>query len=328
MTRALAVLIALVAGLAVTLPLGVASGDDGGYGGGSGGYTTTTGTTTTTSTTPASGGGEGNYDPGSTQPVVVGGANGGQVTAYPGTFSAPRTIQLAPVPAGSLPPLVVPGFDVAVAGVAFDLTITDPATGAVDHGGSWDPPLALDIDFPTALASVPDSSFAPAYYDAGASPAAWHAIPALGAARNLAAGARDGFYLTGVGAARVMHILTRHATYFANFVVVKRAAARVPAHVRSKLARSLRVRHSRITVPCQPSGTGVVACRVQVRIGKGRHAIRAGSAVGRGHVTVRLSKAAMSRIRHRPASAHVTLQAVTAAGKAVATLRRTVRLHR
>ena len=86
-------------------------------------------------------------------------------------------------------------------------------------------------DLPASLASLPDADFAPAWLDTSAAPAAWRPIPGLGTATTLAPGAHDGFYITGTGAARTLHILTRHATVFAAFVVVKNTTQPVKAAV-------------------------------------------------------------------------------------------------
>jgi hypothetical protein len=92
------------------------------------------------------------------------------------------------------------GVTFAVGTVAVQLTATASSSGQrVTH---FDQPV--ELVFP-----APGPGFVPAYSTDGGS---WTSIPALGQAEALPAGWPDGWYLDSAG---LVHVFTRHATYFA-----------------------------------------------------------------------------------------------------------------
>ena len=90
--------------------------------------------------------------------------------------------------------------------------------------GPFDPPLEITIPVPASAAAVPDP-VAPSFYDARSGSPSWTAIPLITNPPALPAGQQDGYYVTGAGASRVIHILTRHLTQFSVFRAAPRPAA-------------------------------------------------------------------------------------------------------
>jgi len=87
-----------------------------------------------------------------------------------------------------------------------------------DSGGNWDPPLELTFDVPATAVDVPDEQIK-AYFDTSES-STWTPIPYIGSRAQpitLMSGESDGYFVTGIGTSRQVHILTRHATTFALF---------------------------------------------------------------------------------------------------------------
>jgi hypothetical protein len=99
------------------------------------------------------------------------------------------------------------------------ITVTVSDAGVPDSGGNWDPPLEIVLPVPAEAADLADSEIV-AYFDTEAAGTAWTPIPYIGARAQpitLNAGEADGYFVTGSGANREVHILTRHATTFSIF---------------------------------------------------------------------------------------------------------------
>ncbi|HYI35688.1 MAG TPA: Calx-beta domain-containing protein [Thermoleophilaceae bacterium] len=106
----------------------------------------------------------------------------------------------------------------------YDVTIVNKDTGEAVTG-PFDPPLEVTIPVPASAAGVPNSQLAPRFYDASSASPTWTAIPLITSPPTLPAGQQDGYYVTGTGASRVIHILTRHLTQFSVFRAAPKPAA-------------------------------------------------------------------------------------------------------
>jgi protocatechuate 3,4-dioxygenase beta subunit len=98
------------------------------------------------------------------------------------------------------------------------IEVTVNQGGRPDTGGNWNPPLEVVIDVPSSAAETPDDQLV-AYFSTSAG-TTWTAIPYIGSrgeTPELGDSEQDGYYISGTGADRKMHVLTRHATTFAAF---------------------------------------------------------------------------------------------------------------
>jgi hypothetical protein len=132
------------------------------------------------------------------------------------------------------------GDDGAVDALSAYVDVEIERAGQGDTGGGWNPPLRIDV--PVAdiagrdVGAIPDGDLSVYFHAAGA----WTAIPYVGdravpalrffgapfctdpaadptTCPNAATTEQDGYYVTGSGDGRVVHILTRHATTFGVF---------------------------------------------------------------------------------------------------------------
>ena len=119
--------------------------------------------------------------------------------------------------------MATPGAPVTAAGAADALSsyisIGIDQSGIGDTGGSWNPPMRIDVPVPATAAGLDDDELL-VFFDTAES-TSWTPIPYIGnrgaSATELLERDQDGYYVTGVGADRVVHILTRHATTFGLF---------------------------------------------------------------------------------------------------------------
>jgi hypothetical protein len=151
--------------------------------------------------------------------TVVGGPGlGGSVTFARGTLDFPAQVVLdRDPPVEGPPPPIMPDPKLTVSTVAEHFNVDARRSGAAKTGGDWDPPLELVIDLPASAASIPAKELIACFYTTAGAEQGWKAIPLIRPGAQLAPGARDGFYLTGSGAKRQVHIRSRHLTLFSVF---------------------------------------------------------------------------------------------------------------
>ena len=98
------------------------------------------------------------------------------------------------------------------------IEVTVNQGGRHDTGGNWNPPLEVIIDLPASAVETPDDQLV-AYFSTSAG-TTWTAIPYIGSrgeTPELGDSEQDGYFISGTGTDRQMHVLTRHATTFAAF---------------------------------------------------------------------------------------------------------------
>jgi hypothetical protein len=186
----------------------------------------------------------------------------------------------------------------------FDVTFT-PNTGTFKPAGPWNPPTQVIFPLPASAATLKASQIA-----VFSRSAAWRRIDDIGTARALTAKQLDGFYLTGSGAGRFVHVLTRHLTVFAAFKVTivkptKPKAALVTFAATQRCGRTGTLRmfvHRR-------GGSRIVRATVHVSGRRGR--------VVRGRALRRAI-----RLRHLPRGHFVVRVTLRRANGATATARR------
>ena len=110
-----------------------------------------------------------------------------------------------------------------------------------DAGGNWAVPLDIVIGVPEAAASITDDRL-PVYFDESSS-TPWKAIPYIGTPDDdatpptLEAGQQDGYYVTGTGDDREIHVLTRHASTYAIFKAKSGTPTPTPSTKRAQTAK-------------------------------------------------------------------------------------------
>ena len=150
------------------------------------------------------------------------------------TIEIAPTDDSAPENSGDAPPSI--GGDPSEALTQY-IEVTVRQDGEKDAGGNWTEPLEIVIGVPAAAASISDDRL-PVYFDESSS-TPWKAIPYIGTPDDdvtpatLEAGQQDGYYVTGTGDDREIHVLTRHASTYALF---KKSAAPAP---KAKTAQTL-----------------------------------------------------------------------------------------
>jgi hypothetical protein len=157
---------------------------------------------------------EGNYDPNQAGPTMVTGPfTAGEVIVFPHSIPVAGTVRLDENPAGLELPPGGKSQVFSVLSAWFDVTFT-PTLGVFDPAGPWDPPVQVIFPLPASASTLKASAIAVFSHAA-----AWRRILDIGKLRTLDATQLDGFYLTGSGASRFVHVLTRHLTVFAAFKV-------------------------------------------------------------------------------------------------------------
>jgi len=100
-----------------------------------------------------------------------------------------------------------------------------PAGGSIGViGGTWNPPVEIELTMPPAEARVPTAELLVCTYTvlprselAGGPEETWQPVQSMGSTPRLLVGARHGFHLVGTGRHREIRILSRHAGLFAIF---------------------------------------------------------------------------------------------------------------
>lgn len=96
--------------------------------------------------------------------------------------------------------------------------------GRMDPGGSWTPPLEVTFDVPVEAAGTPDDQLVAYFMPRDGEP--WTRIPYIGSRSSsptLNDNEPDGYFVTGTGENRQLHVLTRHATTFGMFGPAQRS---------------------------------------------------------------------------------------------------------
>src|SRR5215218_4753999 len=160
---------------------------------------------------------EGAYDPNQAGPTMVTGPfTAAEVIVFPHSIPVPGTVCLDenPPDPGTLGlPSGGKSQTFSVLSAWFDVTFT-ATQGVFDPAGPWDPPMQVIFPLPASASTLKASAIAVFSHAT-----AWRRIPDIGTATALDATQLDGYYLTGSGASRFVHVLTRHLTVFAAFKV-------------------------------------------------------------------------------------------------------------
>jgi hypothetical protein len=160
---------------------------------------------------------EGSYDPNQAGPTMLTGPfTAGEVIVFPHSIPVPGTVRLdenPPDPAHLGLPRGGKSQTFSVLSAWFDVTFA-ASQGVFDPTGPWDPPVQVIFPLPASAATLATSAIAVFSHAT-----AWQRIPNVSPATTLTATQRDGFFLTGSGASRFVHVLTRHLTVFAAFKV-------------------------------------------------------------------------------------------------------------
>jgi hypothetical protein len=229
---------------------------------------------------------EGAYDPNQAGPTMVTGPfTAAEVIVFPHSIPVPGTVRLDenPPDPGTLGlPSGGKSQTFSVLSAWFDVTFT-ATQGVFDPAGPWDPPMQVIFPLPASASTLKASAIAVFSHAT-----AWRRIPDIGTATTLDATQLDGYYLTGSGASRFVHVLTRHLTVFAAFkVTVVKPPKPKPTLVTFSTQRPCG-RHAAVRVRVhQPTGTTIV--RATVRATGRRARVVRGAALRR-----------VIRVRHLP----------------------------
>jgi hypothetical protein len=253
---------------------------------------------------------EGNYDPNQTGPTMVTGPlTGGEVIVFPHSIPVPGVVRLdenPPDPTHLGMPTGGKSQTFSVLSQWFDVTFR-ATQGVFNPAGPWNPPVQVIFPLPASAATLKPSAIAVFSHAA-----AWRRIEELEKGTTLPAKQADGFYLTGSGASRMVHVLTRHLTVFAAFKVTISNPAKSATVVRFSRARSC-TRRATVRVRIHQRGAARVT-QATVRAGGRAARVVRGAALRRA-----------IRLRHLPRGRFTVRVTLRRSDGRTLTVRRTYR---